>query len=179
MECFLDTRINYEEISKILSSQCEALLDSVFQRSLFLKQPFSLLKSRRQVLTFDDYEGLAEVGWTKEVFEEHRRIEQNRTYQERLTLIINEMINHENSKFFLTPVKKETAPAYYDTIKEPMWIEKIQEKLRNGEYDEKNPGVFIYDVNLIFKNAKIFNPVNSIYYKKANELEGRIRPKMR
>ena len=85
-------------------------------------------------------------------------------------------MTHESSKPFLQAVKKETAPAYYDKIKEPMWIEKIQEKLRNGEYAEGKPELFVYDVELIFKNAKLFNPVNSIYFKKAVELEGRVRP---
>lgn len=43
MECYLDTKINYEEISKILSSQREALLAEVFKRSHFFKKPYSLL----------------------------------------------------------------------------------------------------------------------------------------
>lgn len=86
------------------------------------------------------------------------------------------MINQESSKFFLSAVKKETAPSYYDTIKEPMWIEKIQEKLRNGNYEEDKPDKFIYDVTLIFTNARLFNPTSSIYFKKANELEARIKP---
>jgi histone acetyltransferase len=81
---------------------------------------------------------------------------------------------HENAWPFRQPVPQKQAPDYYNVIKEPMWIERIKEKLKNCEYTEREQ--FKYDINLIFENAKVYNLKDSFFYKLAEILKTFCQP---
>ena len=50
-----------------------------------------------------------------------------------------------------------------------MDLKRIGTKLEKNEYiDERD---FLYDIRLLFSNCRLFNPVNSVYYKCAEEVE--------
>ena len=53
-------------------------------------------------------------------------------------------------------------------------IERIKEKLKNGEYTEREQ--FKYDINLIFENAKVYNLKDSFFYKLAEILKTFCQP---
>jgi hypothetical protein len=75
--------------------------------------------------------------------------------------IIEKMRRQRNARPFLTAVDPDKLgiPDYYDIIKEPMDLGTVARKLERGEY--RNFESFAYDVRLIFKNAKTYNPPNS------------------
>jgi len=75
---------------------------------------------------------------------------------------------------FLEPVNKEVVPDYFEIIKNPIDIKTIEKNLNNGMYLSK--AQFENDVLLVFKNARDYNNVNTVYYKNANELEKYITP---
>lgn len=77
--------------------------------------------------------------------------------------ILLELMQHENSYYFLKPVNPDdtSAPDYYKKNPRPMCFFMIQEKLDNNEY--KTPEEFVSDVNAIWQNAKNYNgPHHSI-----------------
>ncbi|KAJ8345734.1 hypothetical protein SKAU_G00299270 [Synaphobranchus kaupii] len=51
-----------------------------------------------------------------------------------------------------------TVPRYRDFIKNPMWLDKVAEKLQNRQYS--SVGQFVSDVHLIFENCATFNRDN-------------------
>jgi len=75
---------------------------------------------------------------------------------------------------FLEPVNKEVVPDYFDIIKSPIDIRTIEKNLNQGLYTSKK--MFKEDVLRVFKNAREYNNVNTVYYKCANELEKYILP---
>ncbi|KAJ8345733.1 hypothetical protein SKAU_G00299260 [Synaphobranchus kaupii] len=48
-----------------------------------------------------------------------------------------------------------TVPRYRDFIKNPMWLDKVAEKLQNRQYS--SVGQFVSDVHLIFENCATVN----------------------
>ena len=73
--------------------------------------------------------------------------------------IINEMAKTEAAKHFLAKVDEGKFPGYYKTIKYPMDINTIKEKLKDKAYKTKEQ--FAYDCRLIFDNCEFFNEDNS------------------
>jgi len=70
---------------------------------------------------------------------------------------------------FLQPVNGKLVPDYYDIIKEPMDLEKVQGKLDRHEYKTREQ--FIYDFNLIFNNCRTYNEPHTTYYRCADTVE--------
>ena len=62
------------------------------------------------------------------------------------------------ASIFLYPIDpiRDGAPTYYDEIKHPMDLSKIDKKLKSGEY--KTMGDFAADMRLMFSNCRQFNP---------------------
>eukprot|EP01084_Bolivina_argentea_P012307 23058_1 len=73
--------------------------------------------------------------------------------------------------FFLKPVDKELCAAYdYDlVITKPMDFQTLENNLNNNKY--LNLADFINDIELIFINAKIYNPPNHTVHKAAENLQ--------
>ncbi|PNH12243.1 Bromodomain and WD repeat domain-containing protein [Tetrabaena socialis] len=61
----------------------------------------------------------------------------------------------DNAKCFMGRVEEKAAPGYYKTIKKPMWIGLVQEKLNSGKYE--TPLDFCSDVRLIWSNCKSYH----------------------
>lgn len=91
------------------------------------------------------------------------------SFQKSCEKILELLKNHKSAWPFKDPVKREEVPDYYDIIKNPIDLSKIQQNLKNGLYQTKE--AFVNDVNLIFKNAKVYNQPHTIFYKYAAELE--------
>ena len=64
---------------------------------------------------------------------------------------------------------KDGAENYYEIISEPMYLSLIKSKLQNNEY--KSTKNWKDDVNLIWRNAKLFNGENTLLYLIATEME--------
>ncbi|CAO3679957.1 unnamed protein product [Rhizopus stolonifer] len=70
--------------------------------------------------------------------------------------------------FFLDPVDPSFVPDYLKVIKTPMAFTTMQTKLEDAVYT--NVDDFRQDFNLIVSNAKLYNAVNTIYWKSADKL---------
>lgn len=122
---------------------------------------------------FDEIPGLMQAGWTKHAYEVVKETEE-KTFEEQCEDILKALNEHENAWPFRQPVPQKQAPDYYNVIKEPMWIERIKEKLKEGSYTEREQ--FKYDINLIFENAKVYNLKDSFFYKLAEILKTFCQP---
>eukprot|EP01129_Flabellula_baltica_P016496 TRINITY_DN880_c0_g1_i2.p1 TRINITY_DN880_c0_g1~~TRINITY_DN880_c0_g1_i2.p1 ORF type:complete len:272 (-),score=82.63 TRINITY_DN880_c0_g1_i2:30-845(-) len=72
---------------------------------------------------------------------------------------------------FLYPVDPDAMmiPEYRDIIKEPMDFHTVKDNFEKGKYEELES--FFYDVDLIFDNAKTFNPEGTDVYLHAEFLQ--------
>jgi len=70
---------------------------------------------------------------------------------------------------FKEPVNPALVPNYYTVIKEPMDLQKIDQRIGQKYY--KTLGKFIGDVMRIFENCRFFNPEHSLITKNADHLE--------
>ena len=85
--------------------------------------------------------------------------------------LTNKMLRKDLCRLFREKVdpERDGAPDYYTIIKQPMDLTTIRKKLNSNEY--KSIEQWIDDMNLIWKNAKLYNTEGSIIHFIAQELE--------
>lgn len=107
--------------------------------------------------------------------------------------MINELLSNSRAWAFREPVNVEEVVDYLEFIKEPMgvylfwnphctfefWrivylfvhkdLGTIERKVSHNQY--KTLEEFVDDVQLVFDNARLYNPEESVYYKNANQVE--------
>lgn len=78
--------------------------------------------------------------------------------------VLTQLQKHQYSWPFLKPVdpQAEGIPDYFDIVKEPMDLSKVDKRLRSGSYS--NPMQFAADVRKIWYNATLYNPRKSDIY---------------
>ncbi|KXZ54610.1 hypothetical protein GPECTOR_4g675 [Gonium pectorale] len=64
-----------------------------------------------------------------------------------------------DAQWFMNRVEEKVAPDYYTIIKNPMWINRVIQKLDAAEYT--SPQDFCDDVRLIWSNCCLYNPVGN------------------
>lgn len=69
----------------------------------------------------------------------------------------------------MEPVDPDEAPDYYRVIKEPMDLQKVENKVNNQTYHTLSE--FIGDMTKIFDNCRYYNPKESQFYRCAESLE--------
>ena len=75
----------------------------------------------------------------------------------------------DRNSYFLHPVTEEQAPEYFQTIKTPMDFSTITNRLYALSYTELEQ--FKYDLNLVWRNAKDYNPAYTSIHKHAVRLQ--------
>lgn len=85
------------------------------------------------------------------------------------TLLVN-LKEIDEGRVFHDMVSIDHYPSYYQIIKTPMCINLIHLKLRKFEYCTLSS--FIYDLNLIWENCRLFNKDNSPICNLVDRLEG-------
>jgi len=85
-----------------------------------------------------------------------------------LVHLLSLLIKKDEDKIFAKPVTEKIAPGYFDLVKHPMDFSTIASKIKSGMY--KSYQIFISDFDQICRNAQLYNPSRSIFYKKASEL---------
>ncbi|XP_063070852.1 polybromo 1, like isoform X3 [Engraulis encrasicolus] len=78
---------------------------------------------------------------------------------------------------FLTLPSRREYPDYYQQIKQPISLQQIREKMKNGEYEGTEQ--MDADLSLMFENAKRYNVPNSSIYKRAQRLQQILQMKRR
>ncbi|KAI5729497.1 hypothetical protein M8J76_003183 [Diaphorina citri] len=75
--------------------------------------------------------------------------------------VMNRLKSHEDAWPFCDPVDEATAPNYYEQIKRPMDLTRMEEKLDAGRY--KTFGQFRADFQLIVDNCRKYNGLDNEY----------------
>ena len=78
------------------------------------------------------------------------------------------MKKHQSSWPFREPVSIEDVPDYHLVVKEPIDIKTIEKKLSNRE--DRDREQFCEDILKIFRNCKVYNQPETVYFKCATEL---------
>ncbi|XP_064211218.1 nucleosome-remodeling factor subunit NURF301 isoform X5 [Tribolium castaneum] len=88
---------------------------------------------------------------------------------EALKKLIKQLQAHKSAWPFMEPVDPTEAPDYYKVIKEPMDLQKIENKINDQSYTKLSE--FIGDMTKIFDNCRYYNPKESPFFKCAESLE--------
>ena len=88
-----------------------------------------------------------------------------------MMLIMDALKAADRHSYFLHPVTEEMAPEYFQTIKTPMDFSTITHRLHALSYTELEQ--FKYDLNLVWRNAKDYNPQQSAIHKHAVRLQSK------
>ncbi|EIE77340.1 hypothetical protein G6F46_004845 [Rhizopus delemar] len=85
-----------------------------------------------------------------------------------LSKLLDNLQKRDMYGFFLEPVDPNFVPDYLKVIKSPMDFLTMSKKLERGAYT--NVEDFRQDFNLIVSNAKLYNAIDTIYWKSADKL---------
>ncbi|CAF3929520.1 unnamed protein product [Adineta steineri] len=96
----------------------------------------------------------------------------NETKKELLNLT-DQLSTHKMAWPFQKPVDIKDAPNYYTIIKDPMDLTTLKTKVMNSKF--KTICDYIRDVNKIFNNCRLFNPINSTFSLCANVVDNYFR----
>ena len=96
--------------------------------------------------------------------------------QRRMKRILSVLKNSRYIAPFLKPVKPEEAPGYEERVPNPMALEDVERKFKNGEYTAIKE--FERDLRQIALNAQAYNDESSWYYTHAEKLNEMITKNM-
>ena len=85
-------------------------------------------------------------------------------------------LDHDTIEIFNILPNRPHNPEYYNIIKKPMSFQKIYRQCKH--YNIENIQNFVTDLCQIVYNCKLFNPNESIFYKKAEHLEKVLKEKI-
>lgn len=94
------------------------------------------------------------------------------------TRVVQDLMKHPKGNAFAAPVNPEmlNLPTYFDVIKNPMDLGTVKTRIAQRHYADVDQ--FAADVQLVFDNAKTFNPRGNVVHGWALELEGIFRKKL-
>jgi hypothetical protein len=89
--------------------------------------------------------------------------------------IVTALMKKENADWFSRPVNPEldNAPDYLTVIHEPMDMGTVKRRLEAGFYQDM--AGFVYDMELIWRNAMAYNPAAHLVYQVAERLQREFR----
>nr|CAB3257876.1 histone acetyltransferase KAT2A [Phallusia mammillata] len=181
MGCELNTRIPYTEFSNIIRKQKEILKKLIEKKQQQINQIYSGLscfKDGVRQIPVESILGIRNTGWENMKNREKKQVHDSiDCLFNPLKSIVQSLKNHSSAWPFLEPVKKSEVPDYYDVIKTPMDLKTLSERIRQKQYSTRQS--FIADAQLIFDNCRLFNSMDSDYYKCANVLESFFYNKLR
>uniref|UniRef100_A0A7N8YAA7 Histone acetyltransferase n=1 Tax=Mastacembelus armatus TaxID=205130 RepID=A0A7N8YAA7_9TELE len=150
MECELNPRIPYTELSHIIKRQKEIIKKLIERKQSQIRKVYpglTCFKEGVRQIPVESIPGIRETGWKP-----------NFIY-----------CTHPDAWPFMEPVKKSEAPDYYEIIRFPIDLKTMTERLKNKYYVTKK--LFIADLQRIITNCREYNPPDSEYCKCANTLE--------
>jgi histone acetyltransferase len=175
MECYINPNIDYLDIPAMVSRQRKAVQEKVaaLTRHDVINPGLPMFKNGTKKIEVHEIPGVLQGGFTKEGHLAGRGAlterESNETLLgQSLQEIFTNIEKSDHSWPFMEAVRQEEVPDYYNVIKDPIDLSKIQEKLNNGIYKTKE--MFLADITLMCENCKTFNPPDTIFYKTAHDL---------
>lgn len=174
MLCKLDPDIDYTTIHSNIKEQLEFVKQAIDRISLSKepREPPESLKLNG-FCQIDEIDGIKQVNYDPSL-EVSYQDEEKDAKTGCFNFIIEQMIADNSSWPFKEPVGPEVAPDYYEIIRDPIDLRTMQERVNSGYYD--NIAKFVDDVERMFRNCKIYNKRDTVYYKMAEKLEAVIKP---
>lgn len=184
MECYIHPTLPYCNIPNMIEIQKKHLEEDVQEMSkanvVYPGLDLFLNDGQGRIGNFADIPGVVESGWTATSHAAsypNFRIRLNGSFveptEENLKLfqifLLDEISKEETSWPFLEPVNTNDVPDYLDLVKDPIDISTIRKSVESGE-KYITMDIFVADVMRIFKNARVYNGLESVYYKYAHKL---------
>ena len=174
MLCKLDPDIDYTIIHQNIKEQLEFVKETIDRISpnKECREPPESLKVNGSC-RIDEIDGIKQVNYDPSL-EVSYQDEEKDAKTGCFNFIIEQMTADNSSWPFKEPVGPEVAPDYYEIIRDPIDLRTMQERVSNGFYD--SIAKFVEDVERMFRNCKIYNKRDTVYYKMAEKLENVIKP---
>uniref|UniRef100_A0A8C1YCR3 Histone acetyltransferase n=1 Tax=Cyprinus carpio TaxID=7962 RepID=A0A8C1YCR3_CYPCA len=191
MECELNPRIPYTELSHIIKRQKEIIKKLIERKQNQIRKVYpglTCFKEGVRQIPVESIPGIRETGWRPSAKEKSKELKDPDLLYNMLKNLLAQIkhINyvicgyiltissvceqtHPDAWPFMEPVKKSEAPDYYEVIRFPIDLKTMTERLKNRYYVTKK--LFIADLQRVITNCREYNPPDSEYCKCANTLE--------
>uniref|UniRef100_A0A8C8RH94 histone acetyltransferase n=1 Tax=Pelusios castaneus TaxID=367368 RepID=A0A8C8RH94_9SAUR len=163
MECELNPRIPYTELSHIIKKQKEIIKKLIERKQAQIRKVYpglTCFKEGVRQIPVESIPGIRKLG---------KELKDPDQLYNTLKNLLAQIKTHPNAWPFMEPVKKSEAPDYYEIIRFPIDLKTMTERLKNRYYVTKK--LFIADLQRIITNCREYNPPDSDYCKCANTLE--------
>lgn len=172
MECELNPRIPYTELSHIIKKQKEIIKKLIERKQAQIRKVYpglTCFKEGVRQIPVESIPGIRETGWKPLGKEKVKEFKDPDQLYLTLKTLLTHIKAHPSSWPFMEPVKKSEAPDYYEVIRFPIDLKTMTERLKNRYYVARK--LFIADLQRIITNCREYNPPDSDYCKCANNLE--------
>ncbi|XP_047216025.1 histone acetyltransferase KAT2A-like [Girardinichthys multiradiatus] len=172
MECELNPRIPYTELSYIIKRQKEIIKKLIERKQSQIRKVYpglTCFKEGVRQIPVESIPGIRETGWKPSNKDKGKEVKDPDLLYNLLKNLLAQIKTHPDAWPFMEPVKKSEAPDYYEVIRFPIDLKTMTEKLKNRYYVTKK--LFIADLQRIISNCREYNPPDSEYCKSANTLE--------
>ncbi|XP_020293312.1 histone acetyltransferase KAT2B-like isoform X2 [Pseudomyrmex gracilis] len=194
MHCELNAKIVYTEFTAVLRKQKEIVKKLIYQRQQEIQKVhpgLTCFKEGVKGIPLEAIPGIRETGWknyaqsktrgvtkgTTQTSELMDHVDMSDSLYNALNSVLNSVKNHSTAWPFLEPVDRDEVPDYYDHIKYPMDLRTMENRLKARYYVTKR--LFIADMTRIFTNCRLYNSLDTDYYRCANALEKYFQTRMK
>ncbi|NWX93705.1 KAT2A acetyltransferase, partial [Nothoprocta pentlandii] len=170
MECELNPRIPYTELSHIIKKQKEIIKKLIERKQAQIRKVYpglTCFKEGVRQIPIESVPGIRES--CSLAAEKGKELKDPDQLYNTLKNLLAQIKTHPSAWPFMEPVKKSEAPDYYEIIRFPIDLKTMTERLKNRYYVTKK--LFIADLQRIITNCREYNPPDSDYCKCANTLE--------
>lgn len=172
MECVFRPKIDYLNIPGLIKKQRAAIFDKIkeISNSHIVHKGLDNAK-RAKLKRIEDIPGIKDTmhKWKPKTISPDVLLP-------KLRRVYNIMKHHPDSWPFLEPVDGTQVIDYYEVIKEPIDMQVIEQRLKNGFY--RTHHIFMADFRRMFDNCRIYNKPDTEYYKCAENMEARFKEEM-
>nr|XP_023665042.1 histone acetyltransferase KAT2A isoform X3 [Paramormyrops kingsleyae] len=172
MECELNPRIPYTELSHIIKRQKEIIKKLIERKQSQIRKVYpglTCFKEGVRQIPVESIPGIREAGWKPGGRDKCKELKDPDLLYNILKNLLAQIKTHPDAWPFMEPVKKAEAPDYYEIIRFPIDLKTMTERLKNRYYVTKK--LFIADLQRVITNCREYNPPDSEYCKCANTLE--------
>ncbi|NXS61684.1 KAT2A acetyltransferase, partial [Brachypteracias leptosomus] len=173
MECELNPRIPYTELSHIIKKQKEIIKKLIERKQAQIRKVYpglTCFKEGVRQIPIESVPGIREsCGEGLSGGRALKELKDPDQLYNTLKNLLAQIKTHPSAWPFMEPVKKSEAPDYYEIIRFPIDLKTMTERLKNRYYVTKK--LFIADLQRIITNCREYNPPDSDYCKCANTLE--------
>ncbi|NXX61477.1 KAT2A acetyltransferase, partial [Scopus umbretta] len=175
MECELNPRIPYTELSHIIKKQKEIIKKLIERKQAQIRKVYpglTCFKEGVRQIPIESVPGIRESWWLlvgRGFLSCRKELKDPDQLYNTLKNLLAQIKTHPSAWPFMEPVKKSEAPDYYEIIRFPIDLKTMTERLKNRYYVTKK--LFIADLQRIITNCREYNPPDSDYCKCANTLE--------